>query len=337
MIEPFTWHDGARTIAFGRGRLADAGAVLGDRYLLLTTPRAVQEAPAVEAAAAMRVDVRSGQVDEIAGELLDEVARPRAGRIVALGGGRVIDTAKALASGWEEEDPGWAGRVAAVPTTLSAAEMTHGHRQAPGRSGPFVGPTTVLDDPALSASQPAEELAASALNALGHAFEAPMTVDANPIASVVAHEAVRLLTNAWDVTDPGDDERDELALGALLAGYALDASGFGLHHVLAQTLVRFAGVGHGQANAIMLPFTTRALAWRRPQRMELLAAAVGDDPASLAAALAARTGVTRLRDAGVAQEQLATCADEAAGRPQLDSTPPRADRAELLALYEEAW
>ena len=100
MIEPFTWRDGARTIAFGRGRLADAGEVLGDRYLLLTTPRAVQEAPAVEAAAAMRVDVRSGQVDEIAGELLDEVPRPRAGRIVALGGGRVIDTAKALASGW---------------------------------------------------------------------------------------------------------------------------------------------------------------------------------------------------------------------------------------------
>jgi len=25
VIEPFTWHDGARTIAFGRGRLADAG------------------------------------------------------------------------------------------------------------------------------------------------------------------------------------------------------------------------------------------------------------------------------------------------------------------------
>ena len=25
MIEPFTWHDGARTIAFGRGRLVDAG------------------------------------------------------------------------------------------------------------------------------------------------------------------------------------------------------------------------------------------------------------------------------------------------------------------------
>jgi maleylacetate reductase len=215
--------------------------------------------------------------------------------------------------------------------------MTHGHRQAPGRGGPFVRPTTVLNDPTLSGSQPAAELAASALNALGHAFEAPMTVNANPVSTVVAHEAARLLAGAWDATDPGADERDDLALGALLAGHALDASGFGLHHVVAQTLARFAGIGHGPANAIMLPFTTRALARRRPQRMELLAAAVGEDPSSVAAWLAARSGTTRLRDVGVAQEQLASCADRAVQRPQLELTPPPADRAELLALYEEAW
>ena len=276
-------------------------------------------------------------MDEIAGELLDEVPRPRAGRIVALGGGRVIDAAKALASGWEEEDPGWAGRVAAVPTTLSAAEMTHGHRQAPGRSGPFVGPTTVLDDPALSASQPAAELAASALNALGHAFEAPMTVDANPIATVVAHEAVRLLTNAWDATDPGDDERDELALGALLAGYALDSSGFGLHHVLAQTLVRFAGVGHGQANAIMLPFTTRALARRRPRAHGAAGRGGGRGP-DVAGRRAGRAHrrhpPARCRRGPGAARDLRRRGRRA---PPARQHPARADRAELLALYEEAW
>jgi len=36
-------------------------------------------------------------------------------------------------------------------------------------------------------------------------------------------------------------------------------------------------------------------------------------------------------------EALAECADAAAERPELDLTPPRADRAELLALYEGAW
>jgi alcohol dehydrogenase class IV len=337
VIEPFLWRDGERAIAFGRGRVAEAPEVLGDRYVLLTTERAAAAAPTVQRLAASRVDVRGGRVDEIAGELLDEVARPRDGRIVALGGGRVIDVAKALASGWDDEDAGWAGRVAAVPTTLSAAQMTHGHRQAPGRGGPFVRPTVVLDDPALSASQPAAELAASALNALGHAFEAPMTVAANPIATLAAHEAARLLAGAWEAVDPDPDQRDALAFGALLSGYALDATGFGLHHVMAQTLARFAGVDHSAANAIVLPHTTRALARRRPQRMALLEVAIGEDPASVAASLAARTGTTRLRDAGVTEDQVATCAGEAAKRPQLELTPPPADRAELLALYEEAW
>jgi alcohol dehydrogenase class IV len=48
-------------------------------------------------------------------------------------------------------------------------------------------------------------------------------------------------------------------------------------------------------------------------------------------------GATRLRDIGVEREVLAECAEAASGRPELDLTPPRADRAELLALYEGAW
>ena len=51
----------------------------------------------------------------------------------------------------------------------------------------------VVCDPALAASQPAEELAASALNALAHAAEAPCTVGANPVSTLAAHHAARLL------------------------------------------------------------------------------------------------------------------------------------------------
>ena len=49
------------------------------------------------------------------------------------------------------------------------------------------------------------------------------------------------------------------------------------------------------------------------------------------------TGATRLRDIGVERDVLAECAAAAAERPELDLTPPRADRAELMALYEGAW
>ena len=173
----------------------------------------------------------------------------------------------------------------AVPTTLSGAEMTRGHRHARGvdESVPRVRPAVVVFDPALAASQPEHELAASSLNALGHAVEGPCTVQANPVATLAAHEAARLIAEGWARADGPD--RDALALGALLAGYTIDSTGLGLHHVLAQTLVRVAGTGHGPANAVMLPHTLGALAWRFPDRI----AAFGD-PVALATQIRARTG-----------------------------------------------
>jgi alcohol dehydrogenase class IV len=277
-------------------------------------------------------DVRPGRVDEIAGELLGTV---EGDRIVALGGGRVVDTAKALAAARRRDDAGV--RAMAVPTTLSGAEMTWVHRHAAGvpADTPRVRPSVVVNDPALAASQPEPELAASALNALGHAAEAPVTRMANPVATLAAHEAARLIARAFGPGDAGPG-REALALGALLAGYAIDSAWYGLHHVLSQTLVRMAGIPHGSANAIMLPHTLGALAWRFPQRHEELAEALGGDPAEVAARIGARTGATALGALGVTGEQLHACADAAAERAELELTPPRAERGELLALYENA-
>ena len=122
---PFTWHDGERTIAFGRDRAADAVELVGGPgFALLTTERARAASPELFAAAASVHLVPGGFVDGIAGDLLGMVAGDR---IVALGGGRVIDTAKAIAAA-----RGGAVRAMAIPTTLSGAEMTKVHRQARG-------------------------------------------------------------------------------------------------------------------------------------------------------------------------------------------------------------
>jgi alcohol dehydrogenase class IV len=270
--------------------------------------------------------VPHGQIDEVAGDLLGTVGGDR---LVALGGGRVIDVTKALAA---------AGGVAAmaIPTTLSGAEMTRGHRHARGvhPSTPRVRPSVVVSDPALAASLPEEELAASALNALGHAVEAPCTTRANPVSTLAAHEAARLLHSAF--ARPGGPDRDAAALGALLAGYALDSTGLGFHHVLAQTLVREAGVVHADANAALLPHTVGALAWRCPEAHEDLATALGTDPAAAAGRIASRAGATRLSDLGIERADLVRCAEAAAERDELDLTPPRAEAAEILAVYEQA-
>jgi alcohol dehydrogenase class IV len=332
--DSFHWRDGERLVVFGRGTLAEAPESLGGAgYTVLSTPRAMDSAPLVVQGAREVLEVPAGRVDELAADL-----RPRISGelLVALGGGRVIDVAKALAAA----DP--PRRVAAIPTTLSGAEMTAVHRHVAGvpADTPRVRPAIVLSDPVLSASQPVEELAASAANALGHAAEGPLTPLASPVPALAAMEATRLIVGALPgVGDaPGEEpDRDALALGALLAGYVIGSTGYGLHHVLAQTLVRFAGISHGTANAVMLPHSLIALARRSPAALERFGEAMGGNPPEVAARVCALSGVTRLRDADVTQETLERCATEAAVRPELVLTPPAADQAELRALYAAAW
>jgi alcohol dehydrogenase class IV len=316
----FTWRDGERIVRFGTGALADAPELLGEGYTLLATPRTQALAPEVVAAAGAVHHVASGRVDEVAGDLLEAVDGDL---LVGLGGGRVIDVAKALASARGVD-------AAAIPTTLSAAEMTRGGRAARGADPQArrVRPRIVINDPLVSASQPEPELAASAANALGHAIEGPLTPRASPVPALAAVEAVRLLN---------DDDREAQALGALLAGYVIDSAGYGLHHVLAQTLARFAGVWHGQANAAMLPHCIVALRLRDAAVLQALDQAAGEPLEAVARRLAQRAGAQRLRDLGVTEAALERCVEAAVQRPDLASTPPAADEAEVRALYEAAW
>src|SRR3954447_12601395 len=114
MRNRFRWVDGERTIIFGRGAVADAVEALGGPgYTLLTTARAKDAAPGVVAGADALHIVPPGHVDEIAGDMRSVTAE----RLVALGGGRVVDVVKALVAAG-------GGRAMAVPTTLSGAEMT---------------------------------------------------------------------------------------------------------------------------------------------------------------------------------------------------------------------
>ena len=176
----FVWRDGERTIRFGLG----AGAHAWPGVDVLTTARAETDIPAAVLAGARVHHVPAGQVPDAAAALIDRVG---AGPMVAWGGGRVIDTAKALAAAR-------GGEVCAVPTTLSGAEMSRGHRPAAGyESRPNHRPVLVLAAPELMAGQPAAARRASAMNALAHAAEALYGPGRNPVASLAAARAAALL------------------------------------------------------------------------------------------------------------------------------------------------
>ncbi len=264
------------------------------------------------------IDVPPGPVDELAAGLAGRVTHPR---IVALGGGRVIDVAKAIAAARPPKT------VTAVPTTLSGAEMTHFHRHArdtpPGT--PHVRPAVVVNDPALSASAPIARLAASSANALGHVLVAVASTQSSAITRAAARDAGRRIAAAW--AGPGDEpDRDALAVGALMAGWAVDHSGLGLHHVMAQSAVRALGVAHADANAALLPETVAAIAGRVPEVAVL-------EP--LARTLRARSGATI---AGLATDPAALerTVRLAADRPELARIPPPPGPDELREIYRRA-
>jgi alcohol dehydrogenase class IV len=331
--------EGERTILFGRGVLDDAATaeLLGDGYALLTTDRAVNAVPAVAARAARIVHVPHGKVDAVAGDLLAAgVERVLEPRLVALGGGRVVDVAKALAAAGGAE--GRPRPVAAIPTTLSGAEMTGGHRHARGVSqqAPRVRPSLVVSDPALSASHAVPDLAASSANALGHVLVALSSSHTTPFARAVAREAAIHLAAGW----PGEEaepDRDEVALGALLAGWAVDASGLGLQHVLAQTAVRTAGAGHAEANAALLPATAAAVRRRDSAALEPLDALIGLPFEALAARLRSRAGGDGLARLARDDELLDRVVEAASRRSEeLARIAPAPGADELRALYLDA-
>jgi alcohol dehydrogenase class IV len=325
----FTWLDGERTIVFRPEALVDVVDSLRwhgwDRYELLSTQRALNDAPLHLPGHAAKVhDVPLGAVNEIAAELVHEVDSPA---LVALGGGRVIDTAKAIAAVR-------GGRVAALPTTLSGAEMTAIHKLPDGHSAPhLVRPQLVFCDPEAMTGLEKPRLRASAMNALAHGADCLYTPLSNPVAELAALQGAKLIATGLD-----DGDRADLALGSVLCGYAIDSAGFSLHHVICQSIVRVMRTPHAETNAAILPHALEALVPRAGKQMTALARALGTKRDELAARIRKLTGARlRLGKLGADEAKLELTLDTIQGRGELEMTPDTPDRDELRRIIEAAW
>jgi maleylacetate reductase len=203
----------------------------------------------------------------------------------------------------------------------------------------LVRPALVIADPELMASQPPEALAASAMNALAHAMEALYTPLANPVAELTALRGSELIGSGLPAHPIG---RDEVALGALLAGFASASAGIAIHHATCQMLVRGAGTPHAETNAVMLPHFAALMAERAPAQLGAFARALGapePDPgaaAALVGALSGRSGRTRLSELGVSEEELPAVAHAVVLHPLYGNTPEPPSEGELLGLLRAA-
>ncbi|HKH64474.1 MAG TPA: iron-containing alcohol dehydrogenase [Solirubrobacterales bacterium] len=287
MTGDFSWRDAGRTVVFRRGGVASAVEVLRENgveeFELLSTERALADGEVLAAAASGIHLVASGQVPAAAAALTGALAPPsraeegvRVRPLVALGGGRVIDVAKAVASISGAE-------VIAIPTTLSGAPMTAIHRLPEGvgaRARGMVRPSLVIADPEAMTGQPERQLRASAMNALAHGADTLYLPGSSPVSEMTALRGAELIAGALD-EERAERDRGDLALGAILCGYAIDSAGLGLHHVICQTLARVCGTPHAETNAAVLPHALAFLAERAPEVYGRLAQALGTEVGEL--------------------------------------------------------
>jgi alcohol dehydrogenase class IV len=334
-LDSFIWRDAGRTVVFGPNGVAQASQLLREHdfepFELLTTSRGLAAASELAAAAAAVHVVPSGQVPELAATLVETAVSKS---LVAFGGGRPIDVAKAVAAIT-------GARVAAVPTTLSGAEMTGIHRLPAGaesRDAALVRPALVVADPAAMTSQPEAQLRASAMNALAHGADSLYTPFVNPVSEMAALRGAELIATALD-QGRGERHPAPLALGSLLCGYAIDSAMFGLHHVVCQTLVRVCGSPHAETNAAILPRALALLVARAPDRLADLAAAIEADPEDIEARVRQLGGDSAgLGAIGADRAKLDQALDSMLVRPELAFVPgPPLVKADLAELVEAAW
>uniref|UniRef100_A0A3L0VYB6 Iron-containing alcohol dehydrogenase n=1 Tax=Escherichia coli TaxID=562 RepID=A0A3L0VYB6_ECOLX len=196
--------------------------------------------------------------------------------LVALGGGSVIDTAKAvniLASMGGDRLLDYAGAgcltrplqpLAVVPTTAgTGSEVTLVaviKDEASGRkvpfTSPFLLPQLAVLDPRLTQGLPFNITAATAMDAMTHAIEAFIGNAKNPVSDALALMAIEKIANALPkvLQSPQDKQlRLQLAEGSTLAGMAFSNSMVGLVHALGHSLGARCHLPHGLCMNLFLP------------------------------------------------------------------------------------
>jgi alcohol dehydrogenase len=200
--------------------------------------------------------------------------------------------------------------------------------------------------------------AATGMDALTHAVEAFYCLGKNPVSDAYAVAAIRLIVQhlVHCVQDGSDPERRlAMANAALLAGIAFSNSLVGVVHSLAHACGGIAHVPHGVANSVLLPYGMENNLDKVGGIIAELAPILGADvQAGASERVRAEAAVravrdlgkrldelcgapTRLRDAGVAEEQLEAIAKAAVNDGAVTYNPEEVGYEDALRILRQAF
>ena len=217
--------------------------------------------------------------------------------IVAVGGGSVIDTSKAI--GIIMTNPEFADvrslegtadtknpclPIIAISTTSgTAAEVTinyvitdvEKHRKFVCVDTHDI-PVVAIVDPEMSASMPKGLCAATGMDALTHAIEGYITKGAWELTDMLHLKAIEIIARSLRKSVAGDmDGREEMAIGQYIAGMGFSNVGLGIVHSMAHPLSALYDTPHGVACATILPTVLEYNAEATGEKYREIARAMG--------------------------------------------------------------
>jgi alcohol dehydrogenase class IV len=356
---------------------------LGQRIMLVQSAGAAMRGGPVAALAARLVasgavvaqSAANGEPDIAAVQEAAALAREHGcDGIVAIGGGSVIDTAKAVAA--LAANPGnaldymetiGAGRalehpalpLIAVPTTAGAgSEVTRNavvrsptHRAKASIRDASLFPKIALVDPELTRELPAAVTASCGMDALTQLIEAFVSRRAGPLTDGLCREgltmAARSLRKA--VQQPDAQARADLSTAALLSGMALANAGLGAVHGIAAPLGGMFPAPHGAACAALLAPITKAnlhalqrsdpnspVLARYAEIARMLGGSGVEELPTILATLTNELGIPNLAAYGLTEQDIPELATQAAQASSSRSNPVTLEHAELVQAIAEA-
>ena len=276
---------------------------------------------------------------EVVDEAADVLRQSGADVVLAVGGGSPIDTAKAMCMlqthegsvrdylfGGSKQVTRETMPLVCIPTTAgTGSEMTAASVITNNQDKTKVSvthenliPRMAFIDPELQMGMPPFITATTGMDALTHAIESYVSLNAEPISDAMGIAAIRMISeNIRLATADGSNKfaRTNMAIASTIAGVAFMNGGLGVVHGIAQTIGAVAHVAHGVANSLLLPYCMERNVVGNLEKFRNIAIAMGENIDGLSEREATQAAVDavfqlaedlkvpmKLKDVGVTRE-----------------------------------